>query len=95
MQQRPSNGREGGEGGPYLGRWGRTGTHGFLRVHITSLGAQIPPAFLPLLVRVAVTFLVFCRTAAPRRALGVWNPRDREVLRLLLEARRSWTSTKI
>lgn len=47
MQQRPSKGREGGEGGPYLGRWGRTGTHGFLRVHITSLGAQIPPCSLP------------------------------------------------
>lgn len=33
--------------------------------------------------------------AAPWRAVGPQNPRDQEAPRLLLEARRSWTSTEI
>lgn len=46
-------------------------------------------------LEVTVTFSVCYRTAAHQRAMGPQNPRDPEAPRLLLEARRSWTSTEI
>lgn len=45
--------------------------------------------------RMVLTLKLQPRTAAHRRAAGAQNPRDEEALRLLVEAKRSWTSTEI
>lgn len=45
--------------------------------------------------RMVLTLKLQPRIAAHQRAVGAQNPRDEEALRLLVEARRSWTSTEI
>lgn len=69
-----------------------TAAPGFLQ-GVLPWGAQPSLQPAPLLVEVTVTFPVTYRIAAHRRAMGLRNPRDPEAARLLLEARRSWTST--